>query len=348
MKIKESKITKTQRRKIIKSTQTQSRKRKEKVDSKQSIDELVKDFEKISLGKTVHIIAAIWGHGGQCVIGKNMGDTPFFQVRKNIQTNILGLGFSGICTMISSQMNAQIDNTLKTNPKGINTKNISKAMIEITKGYIEHRKEETNPILVAKEDYADEELYSYVMNYGKDKKRCNKIYSAYKTGDPFLPNQLRNGKLLVRIYSINLPDSLNFPLPYDLYFNDGISLNQIVDTIASEIDEIVKKMPSSNKIEKLDIHLFDSTCNYTSEITPNIPFTDTAKQRTMKGIVKTTAKEQNMVKKRKELEAKKTELMEISTDLSPLSSSKESSKKSRSTKSITSSSKRNTTQSSSK
>ena len=330
-------------------TKTQRKLRKQDFDFerkfqyKKKMNEMMEELGKVNLGETVEVLAAIWGHGGQCVIDKNKEENkPFFEVHKNVQTNVLGLGFSGVCSITSDLHNMQIDNALRVNPKLINSTNLTQNMIEATKGYIEYKAEEDYPMLLEKETDEERQLYSYIMDYGKEKRRCNKVYSPLQKGDNFVPNQEKNGKVLVRIYAIQPSDSSSTSFPIDLYFDSGISLNQIRDAIISKKEEIVQKLSPSRKFEKLVINLFDSTCNYTGEDAPNVAFTDTTKQRTMKGVVKTTAKEQNLIKKQKEKElvkklqndiniqrelaARITSPMDISVEASPASSSTKSNK----------------------
>lgn len=294
---------KRREKRIKKRTETQRRTREKVVKKKRSfdVDDLIQQIETLHLGKNIELKAAIWGHGRQCRIGEK---DAVFKVHDNVQTNILGLGFSGVCNIGNVKLINDIDKMLKTKPGNLSSKNLSYALIKQTEVFIEHQKkleeakikgEGSIPILWVETN--NEDLFSYVENYGKDKHRCNKEYGGYKEKDPSLSDQIKNGKVLVRIYNIKIGDEV-VNVPHDLYLEDGSSLNDIISHIIDFINKnIMEKITSKQKINNLIIDLFDSTCNYSAD-TPNIAFTETVKQRNKKGIVRTTAtKRVNIMRK---------------------------------------------------
>jgi hypothetical protein len=274
-----------------KHNQTQKINRKQKINEKRNIDidEITDKLEKINLGKNIEILAAIWSHGGQCVIG--IDKEPFFVVKPNVQTNILGLGYSGVCSISNSKTNTEIDNNLRVNPNENTTTNLTEKLLFNTKEFIKqtgtNKKSLYDPFVINDNEEKIEDYYSLVKNY--DSKRCNKLYAGYKPGDPlYLPGQIKNGKILLRLYAMNttgLKYSGSSKFPHDIYLDDNTSLNDIIDTIISFVYEHSKFVDNE---EKLIINLFDSTCNYTADETiPNLAFTDTKTQRQNKTVKRT-------------------------------------------------------------
>jgi len=280
--------------------QTQKLNRRKTINEKRNIDidEITEKLEKTHLGKTIEILAAIWAHGGQCVIGKNKD--AFFIKRQNVQTNILGLGYSGVCNISNSETFDEIDKSLRVKPSDITTTNLTEKLLFNTKNFIkqEFQTKESiyDPFVLNDKEENNQEYFSLVENY--DSKRCNKLYGGYKPNDPLIiHDQIKNGKVLVRIYSMRITSmkengetSIPTSFPHDIYLNDNSTLNDVVDVIIKFVNEHSKLI--ENK-EKIVIHLFDSSCNYTEDA-PNLAFTDTKKQRQNKHTKRTNVMQERI------------------------------------------------------
>ena len=313
---------------------TQKSQRKDKIQEDRDIDMdvITEKMGKIRLGKDMEILAAVWAHGGQCVIRRPNDENALFKVYRNVQTNIFGLGVSGVCTISSPDLNIKIDNTLRTKPSEITTSRLTEALLEHSKkhitGNLQNSKTEKErlyaPFLNNTSFSELGDLYSFTENYGLEKPRCNKIYSGFTEKEKiFFPGHYSDGKVVLRIYSarvgnssIPVPEGVTFP--YDILLESGTSLNQVIRQIIlfyKKIKRDWKEEEEDEDIEKLVIHLFDNSCNYTAEETPNIAFTETEKQRkNAEKIVKT-----NLLTEREKIQQRKTTEMDTEPIITSLS-----------------------------
>lgn len=248
----------------------------------------------IGIKRRVQVYVSIWGHGEQMTIkptiphvsqynptahtpkkdekvntksDPNLG--PLFVVKSGITTNILGFAPSGVCSLIHPISVKWTDEQLRENPE----KFISEDSIEplsvlyryILSMGIENK--ETNQNIKVLVDTPNN-YYSFITNYGK-KGRANKRYNGPSSSQEmvsWLP-EMKIGAPMLRIYKIKTSDHSSVPSePIDIHLVNYITLNEIVDVIAENMEKYM--------YDELEIFLYDNSCNWTEGVEPNVAYTE--------------------------------------------------------------------------
>ena len=264
----------------------------------------------------LHVIAAIWGHGGLTLPETNTRDddgekmdvvtppppilsTPIkiFQNKyTNLELNILGFAPSGFCTIGSKDTEKELDTMLTNDPTTLTPSFLTNMYSSESKKYRERVDIEKKHSTLITTNPTN--LFSYVKNFGnkREKPRSDKIFSGASSEEELQNriNGLTTKGPLLKIYQVLIKNTKNNTTVYRdnevkfVPYNKWMYLSEITDSMYTYCTEFLQKSMFYRNYT-IVIDLFDPLCNYT-ESTPLIGYLENANTRRdfTKGNIKIT------------------------------------------------------------